>query len=386
MTSRSDLLTSLRHCATRIRRFAVLMGEVQGQGYVGQALGWADVLAVAYGHAMKFRPAEPEWEGRDRFLLSHGHYAIAHYAALIEAGVIPESELETYGSDDSRLPMSGMASYTPGMEISGGSLGQGLAIGVGMALALKHKRNPAFVYNSMSDGELDEGSTWEAAMGAAHHRLDNLICLVDINNQQADGPPGKVLGFEPLADKWAAFGWHVQRVDGNDLPAVLKAFDAARALAEPGNATVPHLNVTGHGVRLVDGGIRAATAEGVATLTAEQLAAAAAEGNPATGSPVAGLAEVRSVRPDAPAGLLRADIGGIAEIGVTPGVTNGQLTLTPQQTSLLGFPLPDGLFSGITATVDSTVESLPDGVLITDARVVDDGLDVDLVGRDVVLR
>jgi transketolase len=137
-----------RKCAWRIRRYALRMGEVQGQGYIGQALGWADVLAVAYGHALKLRPAEPAWEGRDRFLLSHGHYAIAHYAALIEAGVMPESELETYGSDDSRLPMSGMASYTPGMEISGGSLGQGLVIGVGMALALKHKRNPAFVYNS----------------------------------------------------------------------------------------------------------------------------------------------------------------------------------------------------------------------------------------------
>ena len=114
--------------------------------------------------------------------------------------------------------MSGMATYTPGMEISGGSLGQGLAIGVGIALALRHKKNPAFVYNSMSDGELDEGSTWEAAMGASHHGLANLICLIDINNQQADGPSGKVLGFEPLADKWAAFGWHVQRINGNDLP------------------------------------------------------------------------------------------------------------------------------------------------------------------------
>ena len=153
--------------AYRIRRYALRMGEVQGQGYIGQALGWADVLAVAYCHAMNLRADEPEWEGRDRFLLSHGHYAIAHYAALIEAGIIPESELETYGSDDSRLPMSGMATYTPGMEISGGSLGQGLVIGVGMALGLKQKKNPAFVYNSMSDGELDEGSTWEAAMGAA---------------------------------------------------------------------------------------------------------------------------------------------------------------------------------------------------------------------------
>ena len=124
--------------------------------------------------------------------------------------------------------MSGMATYTPGMEISGGSLGHGLAIAVGMALGLRLKSNPAFVYNSMSDGELDEGSTWEAAMSAAHHQLDNLICLVDINNQQADGPSTKVMGFEPLADKWEAFGWFVQRVNGNDIDAVRAAFDAAR--------------------------------------------------------------------------------------------------------------------------------------------------------------
>jgi transketolase len=218
--------------AYRIRRYALRMGEVQGQGYVGQALGYADVLATAYGHAMTFRPDDPQWESRDRFLLSHGHYAIAFYAALIEAGIIPEEELETYGSDDSRLPMSGMATYTPGMEMSGGSLGQGLPIAVGMALALRLKRNPAFVYNSMSDGELDEGSTWEAAMAASHHGLANLICLVDINNQQADGPSSEVMAFEPLGDKWAAFGWHVQRVDGNDLPAVKAAFDTARALPE----------------------------------------------------------------------------------------------------------------------------------------------------------
>ena len=245
-------LNELKQAAYRIRRFALRMGEVQGQGYIGQALGWADVLAVAYGHAMNFRADDPEWEGRDRFLLSHGHYAIAFYAALIEAGIVPESELETYGSDDSRLPMSGMATYTPGMEISGGSLGQGLPIAVGMALGLRQKKNQAFVYNSMSDGELDEGSTWEAAMGAAHHRLANLICLVDINNQQADGPSGQVLGFEPLADKWAAFGWHVQRVDGNDLPAVLKAFDAARALKEAKPRVILFDTLMGKGVPFLE--------------------------------------------------------------------------------------------------------------------------------------
>ena len=252
MTSSADQLPALAQCAHRIRRYALRMGEVQGQGYIGQALGWADVLAAAYGHALNFKPEDPEWEGRDRFLLSHGHYAIAHYAALIEAGIIPEEELETYGSDDSRLPMSGMATYTPGMEISGGSLGQGLPIAVGMALGLRHKQNPAFVYNSMSDGELDEGSTWEAAMSAAHHGLSNLICLVDINNQQADGPSSKVLGFEPLADKWLAFGWHVQRIDGNHMAAVLAAFDAARNLKDAKPRVILFNTLMGKGVPFLE--------------------------------------------------------------------------------------------------------------------------------------
>lgn len=225
--------TSLARRAWSIRRHALRMGQVQGQGYIGQALGIADVLAVAYFHAMDYRPEDPEWEGRDRFLLSIGHYAIALYAALIEAGIIPEGEIETYGMDDSRLPMSGMASYTPGMEITGGSLGHGLGIAVGMAMGLKRKKNPAFVINLMSDGELGEGSTWEAAMSASAQGLSNLICLVDFNDQQADGPSTQVLTAEPVADKWAAFGWLTQRVDGNDIEAVRAAFDTAREHPAP---------------------------------------------------------------------------------------------------------------------------------------------------------
>ncbi len=224
---------SLERRAWRIRRHAVRMAAVQGQGYVGQALGVADILAVAWFHALRYRAEDPAWEGRDRFLLSVGHYAIALYAALIEAGVLPEEELGTYGGDDSRLPMSGMASHTPGMEISGGSLGHGLPIAVGMALALRRKRNPAFVYNLMSDGELGEGSTWEAAMAAAHHRLERLICIVDFNDQQADGRSREILSAEPVEEKWRAFGWHAQRIDGNDIGALVTAFDRARALAEP---------------------------------------------------------------------------------------------------------------------------------------------------------
>jgi transketolase len=224
---------SLPERAWRIRRHALRMGEVQGQGYIAQALGVADILAVSYFHALNYRPEDPEWEERDRFLLSIGHYAIALYAALIEAGVIPEDEIDTYGADDSRLPMSAMAAYTPGMEITGGSLGHGLGIAVGMCLGLKRKNSSSFVYNMLSDGELNEGSTWEAAMSAGSFKLTNLIAIVDVNNMQADGPSTTVMNFEPLAPKFQAFGWHVQRIDGNDIGALVSAFDAARNTTEP---------------------------------------------------------------------------------------------------------------------------------------------------------
>lgn len=222
--------------ANRIRHYALNMGEVQGQGYVGQALGAADMLAAVYADQLRYRADDPEWEGRDRFLLSTGHYAIGHYAALAEAGIIPVEELESYGSDDSRLPMSGMSTYTPGMEISGGSLGHGLSIGVGIALGLRHRADlgdgsSARVYNFLSDGELDEGSTWEAAMGAHHHQLGNLTAMVDINALQADGKTDTVLRTEPVTEKWEAFGWYTQRVDGNDVGALLAAFDNAAAQA-----------------------------------------------------------------------------------------------------------------------------------------------------------
>lgn len=233
MTAVISTSQKVREAAYRIRHYALNMGEVQGQGYVGQALGAADMLAAVYAHELNYRADDPHWAGRDRFLLSTGHYAIGLYAALAEAGIISVSELETYGSDDSRLPMSGMASYTPGMEISGGSLGHGLTVAVGMALGLRHQGSAARVINFLSDGELDEGSTWEAAMGASHHKLSNLVAMVDINALQADGPTVGVLRTEPVTDKWAACGWHVERVDGNDVDALLAAFDAIRDADKP---------------------------------------------------------------------------------------------------------------------------------------------------------
>ncbi|GAA4696591.1 transketolase [Pseudonocardia yuanmonensis] len=231
LPTRVGKIARLEAAATRIRHHALTMGEVQGQGYIGQALGVADVLAVFYAKEdgeLRLRPEDPEWDERDRFLLSIGHYAIALYAALAEAGTIPLEEIETYGSDDSRLPMSGMASYTPGMEISGGSLGHGLGVACGMGLGLRHCGNPARVINLLSDGELDEGSTWEAAMACAHHGLANVTAVVDVNGLQADGPTPGVLKTEPVTEKWHAFGWHAVRVDGNDVGALLDGLDEIR--------------------------------------------------------------------------------------------------------------------------------------------------------------
>ncbi|MFF7656181.1 transketolase [Streptomyces sp. NPDC007983] len=226
--SPAERVRAVKESAYRIRMHALDMGETQGQGYIGQALGVADVLAVVYQDVLNHRPHEPEWPQRDRFLLSIGHYAIALYAALAEAGVLDVGELATYGSDDSRLPMSGMASYTPGMEISGGSLGHGLGVATGMALGLRHQGSDACVYNLLSDGELDEGSTWEAALACAHHGLDNVTAIVDVNALQADGPTKGVLRTEPVRAKWEAFGWHAIRVDGNDIDALVAAFDRLR--------------------------------------------------------------------------------------------------------------------------------------------------------------
>lgn len=251
IAERVDAVTA---AAFRIRHNALTMGEVQGQGYVGQALGAADMLATVYADQLRFRPAEPGWDGRDRFLLSTGHYAIGHYAALAEAGIIPLDELETYGSDDSRLPMSGMSTYTPGMEISGGSLGHGLGIAVGIALGLRLQGSESRVFTFLSDGEIDEGSTWEAAMAAHHHELGNLIAMVDVNALQADGTTETVLGTEPLTEKWDAFGWYTQRIDGNDPAQLVEAFDNAtsRAAVTGSPAIILCDTLVGRGVPLLE--------------------------------------------------------------------------------------------------------------------------------------
>lgn len=228
-----ERIQRIREAALRIRQNALTAAEVQGQGYIGQALDIADVLAVLYADQLNVRPEEPEWDDRDRLHLSIGHYAIALYAALVEAKYFPEEELQTYATDDSRFPMSSMRSYTPGVEISGGSLGHGLGVANGVALGLKRKQSTSLVYNILSDGELGEGSTWEAAAVAAHHELDNLIAVVDHNDQQADGKSSDTLSMEPVLEKFTAFGWEARRCDGNDVEEVLGNLVELRTLASP---------------------------------------------------------------------------------------------------------------------------------------------------------
>ena len=217
---------ALERKAVQLRRHMLAMARGQGQGYIGQGLGIADALAALYFHELRYDPHNLNWPDRDRFLLSTGHYSIALWAALAEAGIIPIEELVTYGADNSRLEMSTLDT-TPGVEVIGGSLGHGLGQGVGQALGLRVDRSEARVFVELSDGEMQEGSTWEAAMSASHFRLDGLVALVDCNGIQADGPV--VLDMEPVADKWRAFGWQTSEIDGNDMKAIVEALAQARA-------------------------------------------------------------------------------------------------------------------------------------------------------------
>jgi transketolase len=241
---------ALKGRAKQLRRHVLRMAERVGQGYVGQGLGIADVLAVLYFHEMRYDSRRLDWPDRDRFVLSIGHYSIALYAALAEADVFPLDELDTYGADGSRLEMSG-SEATPGFEMTGGSLGHGLSQAVGMALGLQLGGRGARVFNLLSDGELQEGATWEAAMAGGHYRLGNLYALIDCNRQQADGPPERTMNVEPVQDKWTAFGWHTQRIDGNDIAAIVAALEEAKRVKDRPHAIVLD-TLLGRGVRLFE--------------------------------------------------------------------------------------------------------------------------------------
>jgi transketolase len=209
--------------ATRIRRRVLDMCAGRGQGYAGQGLALADVLAHLYFRVMR---RQPDGSYLDRFVLSTGHSAVGLFAALGEAGLYEQDELRTYGQPGSRIEESPLEG-TPGFEITAGSLGQGLSQAVGMALGERLRGSGARVYCLLSDGELQEGQVWEAAMSASHHRLGNLTALIDNNNMQADGVTSQIMSVEPVVERLTAFGFDTQRIDGHDHDALTRALPPA---------------------------------------------------------------------------------------------------------------------------------------------------------------
>jgi transketolase len=216
---------ALRASAKQIRRNVIRMCAGKGEGYVGQGLDVADILAVMFGSEMRYDPIDRS-PGIDRLIYSAGHYSIGLWAALAEAGHLDVEQLDSYGADGTTLIMSTHEGHPPLIELTGGSLAHGLGVASGLALGYRMKGHAGRVFNFMSDGEVQEGSTWESAMFAAARGLDNLISVIDVNRVQADGD--LVLEIEPHAEKWRAFGWWVDEVDGNDVAALLGAFDRAR--------------------------------------------------------------------------------------------------------------------------------------------------------------
>ena len=202
--------------AKRIRIHALKMTSRGGSSHIGAALSIADILAVLYGGFLNVDPAAPSKPDRDRFILSKGHAGAAIYAALAETGFFGIEKLKTHCQDGSGLCGHVSHKGIPGVELSTGSLGHGLSVGVGMALGIKMDGNNHRVFVLLSDGECDEGSTWEAILFAAHHRLDNLIAIIDYNKIQSLAPVAETIGLEPFSNKWRSFGWAVREINGHD--------------------------------------------------------------------------------------------------------------------------------------------------------------------------
>jgi len=216
----------IEQLALRIRRHALDMTSNGKTSHIGSILSIADILAALYRSELQYNTDNPKWEDRDRFILSKGHAGAGLYAALAESGFFSIDKLKTHYKNGSDL--SGHVSHKniPGVEFSTGSLGHGLPVATGMALAAKINKKKHNVYVLMSDGECDEGSNWEAALFAPHHKLDNLTVIIDRNNLQSIKSTENTLALEPFVDKWIAFGWHVLEIDGHNLDQIIKAFNS----------------------------------------------------------------------------------------------------------------------------------------------------------------
>jgi transketolase len=240
---------ALEVTANEIRQSIIEMLLHAGSGHTAGPLGMADVFTVLYFHTLRYDPKNPAWDGRDRLVLSNGHICPVLYATMAYAGYFPKEELNTLRKFGSRLQGHPYREFLPSLETSSGPLGEGLSQAVGMAIAdqMDHKAGERRIYCLMSDGELEEGQTWEAAMLAGKQALYNLVALIDRNNIQIDGFTEDVMPLEPLADKWRAWNWHVIEINGHDMEAIAAAFDEARSIFEKPTMIIAH-TIPGKGV------------------------------------------------------------------------------------------------------------------------------------------
>ncbi|MDQ3820061.1 MAG: transketolase [Acidobacteriota bacterium] len=243
--------SSLKELARTIRAHTLRMVHHARASHVGTCLSMADLLAALYGRILRVDPTRPDWPERDRFILSKGHGAAIVYAALAERGFFPTAWLERYCEDGSKLGGHITHAGVPGVEASTGSLGHGLSIGCGIALGGKRTDKIYRVFVMLSDGELDEGSAWEAVLFAPHHGLDNLTAIVDYNKIQSFGSVRDVLGLEPMADKWRAFGWAVREIDGHDYEQIVDALTHVPMEAGKPTVLIAH-TIKGKGVSFME--------------------------------------------------------------------------------------------------------------------------------------
>lgn len=241
----------MKAIAKRLRRHIITMLGKAGSGHPGGSLSAVEIVSTLYFKLLRHKPSDPHWSDRDRFILSKGHAAPVLYAVLAECGYFPVEELATLRQIDSRLQGHADMRATPGVEMSSGSLGQGLSFGIGMALVGRLDARDYRVYVLLGDGECDEGQVWEAAMAAAHFRLDNLVAIVDHNELQLDGWNREVMNLEPLDKKWEAFGWNVIEVDGHDFEQLIDTFERVKLVKGQPTVIIAH-TVKGKGVSFME--------------------------------------------------------------------------------------------------------------------------------------
>ena len=253
MDSADSHFPDLQELAKNIRLHVLQMTSNGGSSHIGSAFSMADMIAVLYGNILRVDPTNPEYTDRDRFILSKGHAGAAVYAALAEKGFFDKGWLQTHYKNGSKL--SGHVSHKgiPGVEMSTGSLGHGLPVATGMAIAAKKRKQQHRVFALLGDGECDEGSNWEAALFAAHHRLSNLIVLIDYNKLQSLDSIEQTLALEPLADKWHSFGWQVEEVDGHDISSLQKSL-GTYSLSQKPRCIICH-TVKGKGVSFMENSV-----------------------------------------------------------------------------------------------------------------------------------